>query len=567
MNKSYFYSGLASTLLIPLSCNVTEKPAPGEKSPNILLILADDMGFSDIGCYGGEVKTPNLDKLAINGLKYTQMHNAARSCPSRASLLTGLYPHQTGFGLMTVPQGLPGYTGDLAQNCVSIAGVLKGTGYSSYAVGKWHLTKSVGQWIEGADTSKINWPLQRGFDKFFGTVKGGGSYYNPLSLTYGNEPFTITNPGFYYTDAISDSAAAFLTSHFKSNEKKPFFCYVAYTAPHWPLHALDADIQKYKGVYDEGWDSIRKKRYDRMIDMGIINNACKLPEREEGIVPWEEADHKEWRARCMEVFAAQIDRMDQGIGRIIETLEDNGQLDNTLIIFLSDNGADASILPPGWRTIAVPDTTFYGVKVTSGNHKDIMPGPDSTFQSGGRGWANVSNAPFRYFKINTYQGGIATPFIVHWPRGIKSKGELRNQVAHIIDVVPTLMEVASAESIEYRGSEKVMDLEGKSLVPTFENNPIERDFLAWEHLSNRGILKDNWKLVSYQRDMMRYWEEGEMKFEARGPLPDWELYDVDIDRTETNDLADAYPEIIRDLSEKWEEWAVRVKVKPWPYGE
>lgn len=556
---------LAAYLLLLTNCKQADKIKYEQSKPNIILILADDMGFSDIGCYGSEINTPNLDKLASNGLKYTQCYNAGRSCPSRASLLTGLYPHQTGFGLMDEPQDLPGYTGELSQSCVTIAEVLKTSGYSTYATGKWHLTHNYGQWKEGLDTAKYNWPVQRGFDKFYGTLVGGGSYYNPVTLVYNNSPVNLQSSDYYYTDAISDSTVSFIQSHLENNKNNPFFFYVAYTAPHWPLHAPESQIKKYAGIYDVGWDTIRERRYRKMVDQGIVEPGWELSARDTGVPPWKEVEHKQWRAKCMEVYAAQVDVMDQGIGKIIKTLKKAGELDNTIILFLSDNGADKSELYKGFKAIIVPDTTFDGTKVKSGNYVDLMPGPDSTFQSAGRGWANVSDCPFRYYKINTFEGGISTPLIVHWPAGIKSRGELRKQMTHIIDIMPTFIKLTGASYPEQQEGIDIQPYEGKSLVPTFHDDPIERDYLAWEHLSNRGITQGDWKLVSFRKPMKRYRDNGKMKFKALGDSSPWELYNLKNDRTEQYNLAEKYPDKVKGMAEKWEKWAIRVKVKPWPY--
>jgi len=305
-----------------------------QDKPNIIVILSDDMGFSDLGCYGGEIYTPNLDKLASNGLRFTQFYNTARCCPTRASLLTGLYAHQTGIGLMTDDDNLPGYRGELGRNAVTIAEVLKPAGYNTYMVGKWHVTNDT-NWQK----SKSNWPLQRGFDRFYGTINGAGSYWDPGTLSRDNtfvSPFAdpMYKPStYYYTDAISDNAVMFIN---ENKSQKPFFMYVAYTAAHWPLHAPEKDAAKYKGMYDKGYAAIREERFKRVKALGLVNESCKLSETTGS---WEQQPDKEWEARCMEVYAAQIDVMDQGIGRIVDVLKKNGQYDNTLILYLQDNGA------------------------------------------------------------------------------------------------------------------------------------------------------------------------------------------------------------------------------------
>ena len=394
------------------------------QNPNIMIILNDDMGFSDIGCYGGEIETPNLDRLAANGLRYSQFYNTARCSPSRASLLTGLHPHQTGVGILTYNNGPEGYAGNLNKSCVTVAEVLKAKNYKTYLSGKWHVSSNLTQPTD-------SWPLQRGFDYFFGTIIGAGSFYHPNTLTRGNDNIeheAENDPSFFYTDAISDQAAAYVRQHSRDNPDAPFFQYVAYTAPHWPLHAHDEDIAKYKGRFDAGWDTLRERRLQKLIEDGIIHPNWKLTDRDPTQPPWTEAEHREWTLRCMEVYAAQIDRMDQGIGRILAALEETGQLDNTLIIFLSDNGACAEDIPDGVTARELVDQlmiakakTRAGKPVRLGNDPTLMPGGEDTYQSYGTAWANLSNSPFRLYKHWIHEGGIATPFIVHWPRGIHGK--------------------------------------------------------------------------------------------------------------------------------------------------
>ena len=404
------------------------------QNPNIMIILNDDMGFSDIGCYGGEIETPNLDRLAANGLRYSQFYNTARCSPSRASLLTGLHPHQTGVGILTYNNGPEGYAGNLNKSCVTVAEVLKAKNYKTYLSGKWHVSSNL---TEPTDS----WPLQRGFDYFFGTIIGAGSFYNPNTLTRGNDNIeheAENDPSFFYTDAISDQAAAYVRQHSRHNPDTPFFQYVAYTAPHWPLHAHDEDIARYKGRFDAGWDTLRERRLQKLVEDGIIHPNWKLTERDPTQPPWTEAEHREWTLRCMEVYAAQIDRMDQGIGRILAALEETGQLDNTLIIFLSDNGACAEDIPDGVTARELVDQlmiakakTRTGKPVRLGNDPTLMPGGEDTYQSYGTAWANLSNSPFRLYKHWIHEGGIATPFIVHWPRGIQEKGGLRHNPSQL----------------------------------------------------------------------------------------------------------------------------------------
>ncbi|MBN2151024.1 MAG: arylsulfatase, partial [Candidatus Lokiarchaeota archaeon] len=388
--------------------------------PNVVVILNDDMGYSDIGCYGGEVKTPNLDALAAGGLRFTRFYNTARCSPSRASLLTGLHPHQTGIGILVNDDRPEGYAGTLNRDCVTIAEVLKAAGYGTYMSGKWHVVHDRWKPNDG-------WPTGRGFAEFYGIIHGACSYFYPTTL-YRNvtnvEAEAKADPGYYITDAISDNAARFIDAHVAGHPDQPFFLYVAYNAPHWPLHAKDADIAKYKGRFGTGWDMLREQRLERMVDAGIVDDGWLLSPRDDRGKPWEDAADKEWEARRMEVYAAQIDCMDQGIGRIVEKLKETRQLDNTLIVFLSDNGGCAEGM---WRAskpgITNPKRgsgraeTKDGRSVRFGNQPDVVPGPEDTYASYGACWANLSNTPFRKFKHWTHEGGVATPFIAHWPAG------------------------------------------------------------------------------------------------------------------------------------------------------
>jgi arylsulfatase A-like enzyme len=511
---------------------------------NVILILNDDMGYSDIGCYGGEVDTPNLDRLAVNGLRFTQFYNTARCSPSRASLLTGLHPHQTGIGILTYDNGPEGYPGDLNHECVTMAEVLKESGYKTYMSGKWHVAKSLRE-------PSGNWPTQRGFDQFYGTIIGAGSFYDPNTLTRGNENIeheATEDENFFYTDAISDQAVSFIHEHKQSHPDKPFFQYVAYTAPHWPLHAHVEDIAKYKGRFDKGWDKLREERLRRLVEQGILDASWKLSDRDPGEPEWEAAKNKEWLLRCMEVYAAQIDRMDQGIGRIIRSLEETGQLDNTVIIFLSDNGACAEDIPPDVNgedlaneLLIAKMKTRKGEDVIFGNHPHLMPGPENTYQSYGKAWANLSNTPFRLYKHWVHEGGIATPFIVHWPQGIKDKGAIRHTPAQLPDVMATVLEITGTDyPASYRGH-AILPLEGISMVPSFTEDTWNREPLYFEHEGNACIRDGKWKLV------------------CNYPSP-WELYDMETDRTEMIDLADKHPEIVKLMTEKYEDWAKRSRV-------
>ncbi|HEC02859.1 MAG TPA: arylsulfatase, partial [Phycisphaerales bacterium] len=344
----------ATALAVPGCTGSPQLRARNYRRPNIVLIMADDMGYSDIGCYGGEINTPNLNGLAANGLRFTQFYNTARCCPTRASLMTGLYQHQAGVGHMMDDKGYDSYRGDLSNNCVTIAEVLKQAGYSTYMSGKWHVTKHI-----KPEGPKHNWPRQRGYDRFYGTITGAGSFYDPTTLCRGNTYVTPENDPeyqpetYYYTDAISDNATRYVREHCEGSAAKPFFMYVAYTAAHWPMHALEKDITKYKGKYDEGYACYRERRLKRLRKMGLVSKDWAMSEQPGD---WESVKHKEWESRCMEVYAAMVDNMDQGIGRIVAELKKQGIFDNTLILFLQDNGGCAEGMGRGenindkWRS-------------------------------------------------------------------------------------------------------------------------------------------------------------------------------------------------------------------------
>ena len=537
----------AASLMLP-GCAGTSGRFLGNSTadkPNIILIMVDDMGYSDIGCYGGEISTPNLDRLAAGGLRFTQFYNTARCCPTRASLMTGLYPHQAGVGHMMSDRGLEGYRGDLNNRCVTIAEVLRQAGYTTYMSGKWHVTKQVGHWSGNQNlTSKHNWPCRRGFDRFYGTIHGAGSFFDPITLTRDNTPIEPETDSYYYTDAISDNTVKYINEN-KTN--RPFFCYVAHTAPHWPLHALPEDIAKYKGRYDKGWDALRAERLERMIKMGIIKPDWKLTARDPRVQPWEQAANKEWQVRRMEVYAAQIDSVDQGVGRIVSALKKTGRFDNTLILFLADNGGCAEEIGGRWGGLHIPRKTRDGRPVKAGNNPSVLPGPEETYQSYGVPWANASNTPFRLYKHWVHEGGIATPLVVHWPRRIKARGRLRQQPGHLIDIMATCVDVAGTEYPDSYNGHKIIPMEGKSLVPAFTNKPIKREAIYWEHEGNRAIRVGRWKLV------------------AKGKKGPWELYDIDADRTETNNLTEAHPGRAKQMAAMWRQWAERADVLPWPW--
>ncbi len=518
-------------LIIPslFSLILCQTRLQADDRPNIVLIMADDMGYSDIGCYGGEIDTPNLNALAEGGLRFTQFYNTARCCPTRAPLLTGLHPHQAGIGHMVPEPGsnkrrsskLDPYQGFLNQNCVTIAEVLKPAGYQTMMSGKWH----VGQVDE-----KMR-PLSRGFEKYYGILSGGTNYFNPQpprGLTFMHDSIEPEGDDFYLTDAFTDYAIRFLDEAHKEREEssKPFFLYLAYTSPHWPLQAPQETVDKYVGKYMMGWDKLREQRYQRMIELGIIKPTWKLTDPDSPAWSTLDADKQKEMDLRMAIYAAQVDRMDQNIGRVVETLKSNGELENTVIFFLSDNGGCAEGGMLGSQ------------KLADLNHKDT---PFMT--SYGQAWANASNTPFRYYKHFVHEGGISTPLIIHWPKKITEGGKLYTSPGYLPDLMATCVDLAEAEYPKAFHGNEITPMQGLSLCPAFEGTMIERSALYWEHEENRAIREGDWKLVS------------------KGP-DKWELYNVHEDRTETKNLLDEHPEMAAELMQHWTSWAVRAGVIP-----
>ena len=500
------------------------------QSPNIIVIMADDMGFSDPGFMGSGINTPNIDRLANNGIVFNQFYNAGRCCPTRASLLTGLYAHNAGLGWMTASDsGLPGYRGTISDKSVTIAQVLKEAGYANYISGKWHVTYNPNMEV-GANNS--NWPLQRGFDKYYGMLSGGGGYYQPTRLTHNNNHI-IPQEDFYLTQAINDSTISFLEQHFETKKEQPFFFYVAHYAPHRPLHALKEDILKYKGKFSYGWDFFREQRYQIMKEYGIVNDEWFLSDRPTNIPAWDsisDRDKAMWETR-MEIYAAQIDRMDQGIGRIISLLEQEGELDNTMILFLSDNGGSAESEGKDFDVNTIQDI-----------------GGNSFNQSYRMNWANMSNAPFRLYKSSNHEGGISTPLIVHWPEQIK-KASISKHQGHVVDLMSTFIDVAEARYPTTIDDNEIKGTQGMSLLPVLKGGGFDRGAIYFEHQGSRAIIEGNWKLVALHTSEPPYTKK-------------WELYDLSSDRTENMNLLRNNPEIAKQLMIKWNNWAEENNVLP-----
>ena len=482
---------------------------PKAKRPNILLIMSDDMGFSDLGCYGGEVETPNLDALAANGVRFTEFYGTARCWPTRATLLSGRYSNS------------------LSDRQVCIAEVLKPAGYQTAMVGKWHLSRNATK----------NGPMQRGFDSFYGTITGAGSYWRPITLTRGTKSVEPDSEDFYYTDKIGDEAVKQLQTFAKSD--KPFFHYVAFTAPHWPLHAPEKTVRKYLERYRTGWKTMRKTRYSRMIEMGLIDkDRWPLPPPEKRVRDWDPIDHKEWRIRNMAVYAAMIDCMDQAVGRIVAALESIKRLDDTLIIFTNDNGACPEHLGGnGWNTATnvIAWAKAQGKTISVGDHMNVPSGGPYTYHSIGHNWANAQNTPLRRYKMNVHEGGACVPCIMRWPRGLKTtKGGITRQRGHMVDIMSTCIELAGTKYPAEFNGKTILPNEGTSLVPTIEGGKQPRDRAYYfSHAGTHAVIKGDWKVVR----------------EGRGK---WHLHNLAKEKTEMTNLAGKMPEKVKQLSDLWE---------------
>jgi len=498
-----------------------ETAAP--RQPNFLVIVADDMGFSDAGCYGGEIATPNLDRLAANGIRFTQCYSTARCWPSRACILTGYYAQQVRRDTVPgVPSGVRGLRPAWAR---LLPERLKPLGYRSYHSGKWH--------VDGK-------PIQGGFDRSY-WLEDTDRYFSPKAHLEDDTPLPAVAPDndYYATTAIANHAIRYLKEHADKHADQPFFQYLAFTAPHFPLHALAQDVARYRDRYREGWDTVREQRWKRLLEMGIVNCALSpldpslkpryfLPQVMETLgpgevkhaVPWKDLTEgqKRFQAAKMAVHAAMVDRMDREIGRVLDQVRAMGASQNTVVIFLSDNGADASLIVRG-----------------DGHDRAADAGSARSFLCLGPGWASAGNAPFRRHKVWVHEGGISSPLIVHWPAGIRARGEWRRDVIHFIDLAPTLLELAGGRWPQARDGKPVPPPPGRNLVPVFaKDGTVEREFLFFSHEGNRAIRTENWKLVSDQEDNNV-----------------WELYDLSTDRCERVNLADKHPEKVRELADRW----------------
>lgn len=529
----HMFTLITALLLAPLAVLHAASAEPAPK-PNILLILADDVGFSDLGCYGGEIATPNIDALAADGLQFTQFYNSARCTPTRASILTGLHPIQAGFRNMT---------GQLATNAVTIPEVLRPAGYRTLMVGKWHLGEK-------------NPPTNRGFDEFYGMLGGFNTCWKeaPFYTRWPQDRAKrVYAPGqFYSTDVFADYAMDFIGD---GKAGQPWFLYLAFNAPHFPLHAPESDIAKYEAMYfEKGWDAIRADRLARQQKLGLIPESVALSPRE--VMPrnpynvktgWEGKEVPAWDslpedrrrdlARRMAVYAAMVDHMDQAIGRVLVHLKSTGQDKNTVIFFLSDNGACAEWDPFGFDGGPGPNNILH-----VGDDLKKVGGPGS-YVSYGTGWATVGSTPFRLYKHYAHEGGVRTPFIVHWPAGLKAKG-MAPGLGHITDFMPTIRKLAGATYPKQVGDNAILQEEGVSLLPVFNGTPLAPRKILMEHEGNRFVRDGDWKLVGLN---------------TKGKV--WELYNLAADPTEMNDLATQEPARVKDLSAAFQEWWTRCNKK------
>ena len=516
------------------------------EKPNIVLIMVDDMGWSNIGPYGGMVETPTLDRLARNGVRFDQFYNAARCCPTRATLMTGLHPHQVGVGHMIlpvrrIPDGNPenprsrfpitssdrseipyAYQGWLDVSVPTLPEMLKTAGYGTYMAGKWHL----------ANEKISTWPLQRGFDRFYGHLAGTSDFFRPANLHRGNKPITAKGKRYYITDAISNEAINFLSDHDTQQDDQPFFLYLAYNAPHFPVQCMPEEYEKYRGRFMEGWDVLRSKRLAKQKRMGLVPHNTKLTPRPKNIPAWSSLSKNKQNEMdaIMATYAGMIDRVDQNIGKLVHHLEQTGELNNTIIFFLSDNGGEA-------ETGALGQFQFknLGIYGKGGNKY-------------GKGWASLSNTPFREYKHFAHQGGIQTPLIVHWPAGIlnNTPNRILSQFGYLPDIVETCIEVSKAKRPRTKNSKIVPSSDGISLLKTLQGSkkPLHTEPIFIEHEGNRIARDGKWKLVSYANKA-------------------WELFDMDEDRSEINDLASQHPSIVNRLNSAFAQWSKRVGVVDW----
>lgn len=527
---------------------------PPASSPNVVLVLLDDMGFSDIGPFGSEIPTPTLDRLAAGGLRFTNYHTTPLCSPSRAAIQTGMNPHRAGFGgVANFDPGFPGWTMEISPDIETLPESLRAEGYATFGVGKWHLTRDAAM-HDGAPRN--SWPTQRGFDRFYGVLEGWTNLHHPHRLIRDNSPVDIDAypDGYYFTDDITDEAISYLKALRAHDADRPFFLYLAHGAVHGPLHAKPSDIDRHRGNYDQGWDAVREQRFGRQIDKGLFPPGTPMSPRnhEPGhdVRPWADhtADERSRFARYMEVYAAMVDNVDQNLGRLLDTIDQLGDTDNTVVVFTSDNGGTEEGGATGSRSYY---KQFGGLGAMTGwdldvaRHPDLIGGPQ-TLVHYPRGWGMASNTPFRLYKSSTHAGGVRVPMIVSWPSGIPAadRGGLRHQYQYVTDLFPTILDLAGVAPRDDRDGATFADA-----VTTGETASTHAEQYS-ECFGNRSFYREGWKLVALHRRGTPY-EDSE-----------WELYDISADPTETVDLAEARPDKVRELSEAWERAASENLVFP-----
>ncbi len=541
-----------------------ERPEPGPDAPNVVVVLCDDLGFADLGCYGSEIPTPNIDRLAAGGLQFTNFHVTPMCSPTRAALLTGVNAHRAGAGhVANSDPGFPGYAAELADDVATAAELFRDAGYHTMAIGKWHLTKDSDLSDAGP---RHSWPCQRGFDRYYGVLDAFTNLHHPHRLVEDNHTVEIDRypEGYYVTDDLTDKAIGFIRQAKASNPSQPFLCYFAHIAVHAPLQCKASDLVKHKGNYDAGWDALRQARHERQVELGLLPVGTPLPPRnsEEGdeVEPWEslEPEDQALFARYMEVYAAMVDSVDQSVGRLYAALEEMGVADNTIFLFLSDNGASREGESGGttsyFRTLVSKNVKDIEDKQFDRDRIDLAGGPQALVHYP-RGWAMASNTPFRLYKINTHMGGHSVPFILHWPSGPSQPGR-RDQWSHVTDLLPTLCELAGVDRPDERGGVVLQPLNGTSLGPVLLDGSLAHDRGSQyvEMAGHRGFYDQDWEVVTRHQPLTPFGDH------------EWELYNLAEDRTETNNLAAEHPERVAELAAGWEAAARENQVYPLDEG-
>lgn len=539
------------------------EPTAPEGAPNIVVVLIDDMGFSDIGPFGSEIDTPNLDRLAASGVRLTNYHTTPVCSPARAALLTGVNPHRAGYG--SVANSDPGYPGlrlELADDVLTLPEALRANGYATYAVGKWHLARDTNL---APGRTRDSWPLQRGFDRYYGSLEGLNSFRHPNQLTVDNGAADADEypPGYYLTDDLTDRAVSMIKDLRAHDARKPFFLYFAHVAMHGPLQAKEEDIAKYRGRYAEGWDAAREHRFARQIEQKLFPEGTRQAPRntEPGydVEPWDSLTdaERDRYARYMEVYAAMVDSVDQSVGRVLDTIEEFGELDNTIVVFTSDNGGTAEGGPEGTRSYVsrfvhhpVPGDWEPDV-----DHDPALIGSERLGVHYPRGWGQTSNTPFRFYKGQTFAGGVRVPFVLSWPRGLpRAEGDdgVRRQYSYVTDLTPTLLDLAGLTAPAHRAGKPALERDGVSITPFLREEQAESPHTEQyaEFGGHRGYYRDGWKLLTLHR--------------PGSPFDDaeWQLFNVEKDPTELEDVAAAHPDKVRELAEAWEHAAWHNTVFP-----